>query len=137
MTASGYSRQFGDRYFRFTSDCAAKVPKCCAINFPQMDETSTQSPIDVALRPLPRSPVSSSLDNVVPQSIIRSPRVRPGEFVFSHAKRLLQQNQGNSGHLISSASCPFVVAGSTGRRNTGVKSLCWGFKLQGLTWPFV
>src|SRR6266550_5854317 len=29
------------------------------------------------------------------------------------------------------------VAGSTGRRNTGVKSLCWGFKLQGLTWPFV
>jgi hypothetical protein len=27
--------------------------------------------------------------------------------------------------------------GSTGRRNTGVKSLCWGFKLQGLTWSFV
>src|SRR6202158_2638816 len=24
-------------------------------------------------------------------------------------------------------------AGSTGRRNTGVQSLCWGFKLQGLT----
>ena len=29
------------------------------------------------------------------------------------------------------------IAGSTGRRNTGVKSLCWGFKLQGLTWSFV
>ena len=28
-------------------------------------------------------------------------------------------------------------AGSTGQRNTGVKSLCWGFKLQGLTWSFV
>src|SRR6266576_852305 len=28
-------------------------------------------------------------------------------------------------------------AGSTGRRNTGVKSLCWGFKLQGLTWSFI
>src|SRR5260370_24825772 len=28
-------------------------------------------------------------------------------------------------------------AGSTGRRNTDVKSLCWGVKLQGLTWPFV
>ena len=28
-------------------------------------------------------------------------------------------------------------AGSTGRRNTGVKSLCWRFKLQGLTWSFV
>ena len=31
----------------------------------------------------------------------------------------------------------FLFAGSTGRRNTGVKSLCWGFKLQGLTWSFV
>jgi hypothetical protein len=28
-------------------------------------------------------------------------------------------------------------AGSTGRRNTGVRSLCWGFKLQGLTWSLV
>ena len=28
-------------------------------------------------------------------------------------------------------------AGSTGRRNTGVKSLCWGFELQRLPWPFV
>src|SRR5438105_10510570 len=26
---------------------------------------------------------------------------------------------------------------STGRRNPGVKSLCWGFKLQGLAWSFV
>ena len=28
-------------------------------------------------------------------------------------------------------------AGSTGRCNTGVKSLCWGFECQGLPWPFV
>jgi hypothetical protein len=31
----------------------------------------------------------------------------------------------------------FAFAGSTGRRNTGVKSLCWCFKLQGLTWSFI
>src|SRR3954466_15712944 len=31
----------------------------------------------------------------------------------------------------------FQGAGSTGRRNTGVESLCWGFKLQGLTGSFV
>ena len=31
----------------------------------------------------------------------------------------------------------FRRAGSTGRCNTGVKSLGWGFKLQGLTWSFV
>jgi hypothetical protein len=31
----------------------------------------------------------------------------------------------------------YYGAGSTGRRNTGIKSLCWRFKLQGLTWSFV
>jgi hypothetical protein len=35
------------------------------------------------------------------------------------------------------ANVRFSPAGSTDRRNTGVKSLCWGFELQGLTWPFV
>src|SRR6478752_3949860 len=35
------------------------------------------------------------------------------------------------------APCPKSAAGSTGRRNTGIKSLCWGFKLQGLTWSFI
>jgi glyoxylase-like metal-dependent hydrolase (beta-lactamase superfamily II) len=32
---------------------------------------------------------------------------------------------------------PYFPAGSTGRCNTGVKSLCWGFECQGLPWPFV
>ena len=26
---------------------------------------------------------------------------------------------------------------STGRRNTCIKSFCWGFNSQGFTWPFV
>ena len=30
-----------------------------------------------------------------------------------------------------------MAAGSTGRCNTGVKSLCWGCKSQGLAWAFV
>ena len=42
-----------------------------------------------------------------------------------------------SGLKTDIAPCPSWAAGSTDRRNTGVKSLCWGFKLQGLTWPFV
>ena len=33
--------------------------------------------------------------------------------------------------------CPLMTASSTDRRNTGVKSLCWGFKLQGLAGAFV
>ena len=44
-----------------------------------------QSPNDLASKPLPKSPVSSSLDDVVPQMIIRSPRIRPGK--FSSVKR--------------------------------------------------
>src|SRR6476620_1184502 len=59
--------------------------------FPGNRPNKPQSPNDVASRPLPKSPVSSSLDNVVPQMIIRSPRVRPGKFVFGEAKRVLQQ----------------------------------------------
>src|SRR5258708_16809257 len=31
----------------------------------------------------------------------------------------------------------FGSAGSTGRRNTGVKFLCRGFKSQGLAWPLI
>src|SRR5665811_1102079 len=33
--------------------------------------------------------------------------------------------------------CPLWSAASTDRRNTSVKSLCWGFKLQGLAWSLV
>src|SRR6266852_2247813 len=44
---------------------------------------------------------------------------------------------GKSRHRAQMSPCPFCAAGSIDRRNTGVKSLRWGFKLQGLTWPFV
>src|SRR5665811_1588492 len=33
--------------------------------------------------------------------------------------------------------CLLLAAASTDRRNTSVKSLCWGFKLQGLAWSLV
>src|ERR1700716_2585234 len=69
-----------------------KSAKMLCDQFPANRRNEPQSPIGVALRPLPKSPVSSSLDNVVPQSIVRSPRVRPGTFVFGDAKRLFQQN---------------------------------------------
>src|SRR5216684_917943 len=73
------------------ADTVAKLPKSRATNFPQIDQTSRKSPTDVSSRPLPKSPVSSSQDNVVPQIIIRSPYVRPGKFVLVDAKRVLQQ----------------------------------------------
>src|SRR5271169_4131359 len=61
--------------------------------------------------------------------------------VALHEPRVTDNIQRNYGRQFSPLSCqsncPFLTAGSTGRRNTGLKSLCWGFKLQGLTWSFV
>src|SRR5246127_3226247 len=55
---SGPSRsRFG---LRIRADSVANLLKCRSINFPQIDQTSPQSPIDVASRSLPKSPVSSS-----------------------------------------------------------------------------
>ena len=54
------------------------------------NESKSQSVI--AARPLPKSPVSSSPYDVVPQMSIRSPHVRPGKFAIGDAKRFLQQN---------------------------------------------
>src|SRR5471030_2800614 len=42
-----------------------------------------------------------------------------------------------SGYADANGQCAKRPAGSTDRRNTGVKSLSWGFKLQGLAWSFV
>jgi hypothetical protein len=54
---------------------------------------------------------------------------------------LILERSYQFGEFVSILACPQHVrlagAGSTGRRNTGVKSLCRGFKLQGLTWSFV
>src|SRR5665213_3394131 len=45
---------------------------------------------------------------------------------------------GSKGDLAAlTGNVRFTSAGSTDRRNTGVKSLCWGLKLQRLPWPFV
>jgi cytochrome d ubiquinol oxidase subunit I len=41
------------------------------------------------------------------------------------------------GLFLAAVLVPIQLAGSTGRRNTGVKSFCWCFKLQGLTWSFI
>jgi hypothetical protein len=47
------------------------------------------------------------------------------------------ETTSNSGQTRAQLDCPLCAASSTGRCNTGVKSLCWGFKLQGLTRSFI
>ncbi len=52
-------------------------------------------------------------NNVVPQMIIRSPNVRPGEFAIGDAKRLLQQYPPVSGHRQAVSACPkSAISGS-------------------------
>jgi hypothetical protein len=63
---------------------------------------------------------------------------------FSDARKAFILMQGADGAPvacrktgISHTAVRFKFASSTGRRNTGIKSLCWRFKLQGLAWSFV
>jgi hypothetical protein len=57
----------------------------------------------------------------------------PPQLAALLVRRLLAQMRRADCRAMSA----FSVPGSTGRRNTGVKSLCWCFELQGLTWSFV
>src|SRR6266478_3446345 len=67
--------------------------------------------------------------------------VETGRVAASRAARLTANRHGGLREFEVSrqglVDVRFCAAGSTGRRNTSVKSLCWGFKLQGLTWSFV
>src|SRR5664280_1869573 len=52
-------------------------------------------------------------------------------------KFFLQQYRHIADNTIETAFVRYWGAASTDRRNTSVKSLCWGFKLQGLAWSLV
>jgi len=109
----------------------------------------------------PRTPVKTRLAasqascalKTLPTPVSGQPRDRSGLICTGTAARsgvrsrnLNSISLGKSGqgpllallrHADCIKQCPSRAAGSTGRRNTGVKSLCRGLKLQGLTWSFV
>src|SRR5215467_6561408 len=60
-------------------------------NFPAESRYVRRPPIFVASVPLPRSPVSLWSGDEVPHIFTRTSRLRPGEFLVTCAKRLLQQ----------------------------------------------
>src|ERR1700736_635608 len=68
--------------------------------------TKRQLTIDMSSSALPKLPVSSSLVAVVPQAIIRSPRLQPGKIVFSDPKRDLQHYRGMNGLGSDAARSP-------------------------------
>ena len=69
-----------------------------------------------------------------PDRLCRRSRVGPKSALSS---MLLVRGYAHGGHALVLRRCPISGVVSTGRRNTGVKSLCGGFKLQGLTWSFI
>ena len=99
---------YTSRHFQvcFCSDSVAKLPKCRATNFPRKDETSDNRRSNAASNPLPESPVSLTHGGVVPHIIIRSSRLRLGEFESHAAKRLLQHYRSISRHSSVRLQCP-------------------------------
>src|SRR4030081_1144193 len=67
-----------------------KNPKMPCYEFFAKRGNTRQSPIDVSSSAPAKSPVNSSLVDVVAHMIIRLPRLQPGKILFSGAKRLLQ-----------------------------------------------
>ena len=57
--------------------------------------------------------------------------------IFPTEQGIIFAEQGISNAPTIPANFRFRGASSTGRRNTGIKSICWGFKSQGLSRSFV
>jgi|SRR6267142_3095940 hypothetical protein len=96
MSAFGHETHVEDLVtdVSFPGGHCCKTPQKPCDYFPANRPNEPQSLTDVSSRPLPKSPVNSSQDNVVPQIIIRSPHVRARKFVLVGAKRVLQQYPG-------------------------------------------
>jgi hypothetical protein len=58
---------------------------------------------------LPKSPVSSSLCDEVPQIFIPKSHLEPREFLISSAKRLLQQYRPIADKLLQCRECPLCA----------------------------
>src|SRR3979409_1332657 len=70
-----------------------KSPKTPCDEFFAKRRNKGRSPIDVSSSAPPKSPVSSSQDDVVPHIIIRLSHLQLGKFVSRPAKRVLQHNR--------------------------------------------
>src|SRR5215208_5398214 len=70
-----------------------KNPKLLCDNFPAKRRNKPRPSIDMASNSLAKLPVSSSPCDEVPHMFTRKPRLQPGKFLISSAKRLLQHNR--------------------------------------------
>jgi hypothetical protein len=75
---------------RFAPIALQKSPNAARLIFRNQGKNKRGSPIDITLGPMPKSPVSSSQDDLVPHMIIRSLRLQPGKIAVGWTKRLLR-----------------------------------------------
>jgi hypothetical protein len=78
---------------RFIPDSVAKLAKCRAARFAANRSKELQSPTDVASKPLPKSPVSSSQIMQSLKCLFDRRPCGPGKFVVVDTKGLLQQHR--------------------------------------------
>jgi hypothetical protein len=78
----------------------------------------------VAPNALPKSPVSSPHNEVVPHINIRSPRLQPGKFVIGETKRVLQHYPLQSGRRRNGLDQGTKAGNARVRR--GMIELAWG-----------
>jgi hypothetical protein len=90
MTALAQNGHSAKRRRLPSADTVAKLAKCHAINFPQLTKRAAIAG-RCRLQDVTEVAREFIADYVVPQMIIRSPRLRPGKFVLVDAKRRLRQ----------------------------------------------
>src|SRR6516162_11180949 len=101
------------------ADIVAKVPNCPALIFLLLKKSDRRPLIRVPSIALPRSSASLSLGDEVPHIFARKSRLKPGKFLITSAKRLLQQNRHDSDVSQCRAMCArraaFVVTWGQGQ----------------------
>jgi len=85
--------------------CCRKSPKLLCGKFPAERRNTRRLLVDMPTGQLPKSLVSSSHYDASPHTIVGSPHLRLGKFVFSNAKRLFRQHRPKAD--ISCASSSF------------------------------
>src|SRR3974390_1841320 len=73
--------------------CCRKSPKLLCGKFPAERRNTRRLLVDMPTGQLPKSLVSSSHYDASPHTIVGSPHLRLGKFVFSNAKRLFRQHR--------------------------------------------
>ena len=73
--------------------CCRKSPRLLCGKFPAERRNTRRLLVDMPTGQLPKSLVSSSHYDASPHTIVGSPHLRLGKFVFSNAKRLFRQHR--------------------------------------------